>query len=58
MVYVIDSFSPRGYTDRKSVGWKIAAEAQFSDIAPAYHYLSTRSNVGQGPTAASKQLNC
>lgn len=45
VVYIIDSFAPRGYKDRKSIGWDKAIAAQLSDIAPAYHYLSTLPNV-------------
>ncbi|CAM2769438.1 dienelactone hydrolase family protein [Legionella worsleiensis] len=40
VVYIIDSFKPRGWEDRKSVGWDRATEAQLSDVAPAYEYLS------------------
>jgi dienelactone hydrolase len=45
IVYIIDSFSPREYKDRKSIGWYKATTAQLSDIAPAYYYLSRFSNV-------------
>jgi len=45
VVYIIDSFSPRGYKDRKSVGWDKATAAQLADIAPAYQYLSTLPKV-------------
>lgn len=45
VIYIIDSFTPRGYKDRKSIGWDKATAAQLSDIAPAYHYLSTLPNV-------------
>lgn len=45
IVYIIDNFTPRGYKDRKSIGWDKATTAQLSDIVPAYHYLSTLPNV-------------
>ncbi len=45
IVYIIDSFTPRGIKDRKSIGWDKATAAQLSDIAPAYHYLSSLPNV-------------
>ncbi|MBA3662053.1 MAG: dienelactone hydrolase family protein [Gammaproteobacteria bacterium] len=45
VVYIIDSFKPRGWTDRESVGWEKATGAQLSDIAPAYRYLSHLPNV-------------
>lgn len=41
VVYIIDSFTPRGIKDRKSVGWEKATKAQLADIAPAYHYLAS-----------------
>ncbi len=40
-VFIVDSFTPRGYVDRKSIGWEKATAAQFSDIEPAYNYLAT-----------------
>lgn len=40
VVFIIDSFKPRGWEDRKSVGWDKATQAQLSDVAPAYEYLS------------------
>lgn len=40
VVYIIDSFKPRGWEDRRSVGWENATQAQLDDIAPAYEYLS------------------
>ncbi len=45
VVYLIDSFKPRGWTDRESVGWEKATEAQLSDITPAYHYLESLASV-------------
>lgn len=41
VVYLIDSFKPRGWTNRRSVGWDKATAAQLSDVVPAYRYLST-----------------
>lgn len=41
VVYIIDSFKPRGWIDRESVGWEKATEAQLSDVVPAYHYLES-----------------
>lgn len=40
VVYIIDSFKPRGWKDRESVGWERATEAQLADVKPAYDYLS------------------
>ena len=40
VVYVIDSFKPRGWEDRRSVGWEKATQAQLADVVPAYDYLS------------------
>ncbi|KTD19314.1 Predicted dienelactone hydrolase [Legionella lansingensis] len=40
VVYIIDSFKPRGYENRQSVGWEKATQAQLDDVAPAYNYLS------------------
>ena len=45
VVFVIDSFKPRGWVDRASVGWEKATAAQLSDIAPAYRYLMHLPNV-------------
>lgn len=45
VVYIIDSFKPRGFEDRRSVGWDNATQAQLEDIAPAYEYLSHLSFV-------------
>jgi len=45
IVYVIDSFTPRGWVDRFSVGWDKATAAQLSDTVPAYRYLSQLPNV-------------
>lgn len=42
---MVDSFAPRGYKDRKSIGWDKATAAQLSDIFYSYHYLSTLPNV-------------
>lgn len=39
VVYMIDSFKPRGWEDRRSVGWERATQAQLDDIVPAYEYL-------------------
>lgn len=36
---MIDSFKPRGWEDRRSVGWERATQAQLDDIVPAYEYL-------------------
>jgi dienelactone hydrolase len=40
VVYIIDSFTPRGWEDRRSVGWETATQAQLNDLVPAYEYLS------------------
>lgn len=40
VVYMIDSFKPRGWEDRRSVGWEKATQAQLEDVAPAFQYLS------------------
>ena len=45
VVYIIDSFTPRGYTDRKSIGWDKATSAQLADIEPAFRYLIKQPNV-------------
>lgn len=45
VVYMIDSFKPRGWEDRSSVGWDTATNAQLADVAPAYRYLSHLPNV-------------
>src|SRR3989338_9112681 len=45
VVYLIDSFKPRGWEDRRSVGWEKATQAQLDDIVPAYEYLSHLSYV-------------
>ncbi|HBB7077245.1 TPA: dienelactone hydrolase family protein [Legionella pneumophila] len=39
VVYMIDSFKPRGWEDRRSVGWEKATQAQLDDVVPAYEYL-------------------
>ncbi|CAM2735553.1 Predicted dienelactone hydrolase [Legionella steigerwaltii] len=39
VVYIIDSFKPRGWEDRRSVGWEKATQAQLDDVDPAYQYL-------------------
>ncbi|CAM2799842.1 dienelactone hydrolase family protein [Legionella worsleiensis] len=39
VVYMIDSFKPRGWEDRRSVGWEKATQAQLEDVLPAYEYL-------------------
>lgn len=41
VVYIIDSFKPRGWIDRESIGWEKATAAQLSDVVPAYQYLTT-----------------
>lgn len=51
VVYIIDSFNPRGIKDRKSIGWDKATRAQLADIAPAYHYLETLSKVDKNRIA-------
>lgn len=40
VVYIIDSFKPRGWLDRLSVGWEKATAAQLDDVTPAYRYLT------------------
>jgi dienelactone hydrolase len=40
VVYIIDSFKPRGWKDRESIGWEKATAAQLDDVIPAYRYLS------------------
>lgn len=40
VVYMIDSFKPRGWEDRRSVGWEKATQAQLDDVFPAFQYLS------------------
>jgi dienelactone hydrolase len=40
VVFMIDSFKPRGWEDRKSVGWEKATQAQLDDVIPAFDYLS------------------
>ncbi|AWN74686.1 dienelactone hydrolase family protein [Legionella anisa] len=40
VVFIIDSFKPRGWEDRRSVGWEKATQAQLDDVLPAYEYLS------------------
>jgi dienelactone hydrolase len=45
VVFIIDSFHPRGIKDRKSVGWNKATAAQLSDIPHAFHYLESLSKV-------------
>ena len=45
VVYVIDSFKPRGWVNRSSVGWDMATNAQLADVTPAYRYLSHLPNV-------------
>lgn len=39
VVYMIDSFNPRGWEDRRSVGWERATQAQLEDVLPAFEYL-------------------
>lgn len=39
VVYMIDSFKPRGWEDRRSVGWEKATQAQLEDVLPAFEYL-------------------
>jgi dienelactone hydrolase len=39
VIYMIDSFKPRGWEDRRSVGWEKATQAQLDDVVPAYEYL-------------------
>ncbi|MGQ3891194.1 dienelactone hydrolase family protein [Legionella sp. CNM-4043-24] len=39
VVYIIDSFKPRGWEDRRSVGWEKATQAQLEDVLPAFEYL-------------------
>lgn len=41
VVYLIDSFKPRGWEDRSSVGWDKATAAQLADVVPAFQYLSS-----------------
>lgn len=41
VVYVIDSFKPRGWVNPVSVNWNEATTAQLADIVPAYRYLIT-----------------
>jgi DNA-binding beta-propeller fold protein YncE/dienelactone hydrolase len=38
-VFVVDSFTPRGYFDRKTIGWENAYQAQLDDLNYAYHLL-------------------
>lgn len=45
VVYMIDSFKPRGWEDRRSVGWDRATQAQLDDVLPAFEYLSQLSFV-------------
>jgi len=45
VVYIIDSFTPRGYKDRGAMGWEKATQAQLSDLDPAYHYLANLPQV-------------
>ncbi|CZJ03761.1 hypothetical protein DM455_13305 [Legionella pneumophila] len=45
VVYMIDSFKPRGWEDRRSVGWERATQAQLGDIVPAYEYLKQLPSV-------------
>src|SRR3990167_2043821 len=45
IVFIIDSFKPRGWIDRESVGWEKATEAQLADVAPAYQYIESLSFV-------------
>lgn len=45
VVYVIDSFKPRNYIDRKSIGWDKATQAQLADVLPAKEYLATLPSV-------------
>lgn len=45
VVYIIDSFKPRGWESRSAVGWDKATAAQLADVAPAYAYLSHLSYV-------------
>ena len=45
IVYIIDSFKPRGWKDRESIGWEKATTAQLTDVAPAFQYLSHLSLV-------------
>lgn len=39
VVYMIDSFKPRGWEDRSSAGWEKATQAQLEDVLPAFEYL-------------------
>lgn len=45
VVFIVDSFNPRGWEDRRSVGWEKATQAQLDDVTPAYQYLSQLSFV-------------
>lgn len=45
VVFMIDSFTPRGWKDRRSVGWEKATQAQLEDVVPAFNYLSHLSFV-------------
>lgn len=38
-VFILDSFSPRGYADRKSIGWDKAYQAQLDDLQYGYQLL-------------------
>lgn len=47
VVYMIDSFKPRGWEDRRSVGWEKATQAQLEDVLPAFEYLRQFSFVDE-----------
>ncbi|OGO90260.1 MAG: hypothetical protein A3F10_03295 [Coxiella sp. RIFCSPHIGHO2_12_FULL_42_15] len=43
-VFILDSFTPRGYVDRKTIGWDKAYYAQLEDLNYAYQLLI---NIGE-----------
>lgn len=43
-VFILDSFTPRGYIDRKTIGWDKAYHAQLEDLNYAYQLLI---NIGE-----------
>lgn len=44
-VLIVDSFTVRGYLDRKSIGWDKAYQAQLADLPNAFRILAQQKNV-------------
>ncbi len=44
-VLLVDSFTARGYVDRKAIGWDKAYQAQLNDLTDAYLLMSQQKSV-------------